>query len=52
MKDVLSDPIDCAMIEAINSIGHVMGILTIAEFVETEAIASKLREGFGFRSGI
>ncbi len=43
VKDMLSDPIDGAMVEAINTVGHVMGILTIAEFVETQAIAERLR---------
>jgi EAL domain-containing protein (putative c-di-GMP-specific phosphodiesterase class I) len=37
------DPIDRAMVEAINNIGHVMGIKTIAECVETEAVAEQLR---------
>lgn len=44
VRDVDSDPIDRAMVEAINNIGHVMGIKTIAEFVETQAIADVLRE--------
>ena len=34
VKDTLQDPIDCAMVEVINHIGHLMGIQTIAEFVE------------------
>ena len=43
VKDMLLDPIDCAMVEAINNIGHVMGIRTIAEFVENDQIQEKLR---------
>lgn len=42
VQDMLNDPIDRAMVESINSIGQLMGIETIAEFVETEAIASGL----------
>ena len=37
------DTIDHAMVEAINHIGHVMGIKTIAEFVESEAIFEQLK---------
>jgi EAL domain-containing protein (putative c-di-GMP-specific phosphodiesterase class I) len=40
---MVQNPIDLAMVEAINRIGHVMGIQTIAEFVEDEAILEKLR---------
>ncbi len=43
VKDMLRDPIDYAMVEAINHIGHVMGIKTIAEFVENDEILEKLR---------
>ncbi|MES2933653.1 MAG: EAL domain-containing protein [Pseudomonadota bacterium] len=52
VKDMIDDPIDCAMVEAINHIGHVMGILTIAEFVENDTVLSKLREiGIDFAQG-
>ncbi len=43
VKDMHNDPIDCAMVEAIHRIGHVMGIATIAEFVENDEILAKLR---------
>lgn len=43
VKDILTDATDLAMIEAINTVGHVMGIKTIAEFVENEAILDKIR---------
>jgi len=42
VRDILDDPIDAAMVNSINTIGHVMGLKTIAEFVENEAIAEKL----------
>ena len=44
VKDMTTDPIDSAMVEAINHIGHVMGKLTIAEFVENDEILERLRE--------
>jgi EAL domain-containing protein (putative c-di-GMP-specific phosphodiesterase class I) len=43
VKDMVQDPVDFAMVESINRIGHVMGIKTIAEFVENETILAKLR---------
>ncbi|WP_065760845.1 EAL domain-containing protein [Pseudomonas defluvii] len=44
VKDMLDDPINRAMVEVINHIGHVMGKRTIAEFVETPLIEQALRE--------
>lgn len=43
VRDLDNDPIDGAMVAAINQIGHVMGKKTIAEAVENEAILNKLR---------
>lgn len=43
VKDIVEDPTDLAMTEAINRVGQVMGIQTIAEFVENDAILDKLR---------
>ncbi len=52
IKDMVNDPVDLAMVESINHIGHVMGIQTIAEFVENEAILDKLREiGVNYAQG-
>jgi diguanylate cyclase (GGDEF)-like protein/PAS domain S-box-containing protein len=42
VKQIVDEPIDLAMVEAINHIGHVMGIQTIAEFVENETILEKV----------
>ncbi len=44
VKDMVDDPIDAAMVKSINEIGHVMGMQTIAEFVENDKIESMLRE--------
>lgn len=38
VKDLMSDPIDAAMVGGINEIGHVMGLKTIAEAVESDEI--------------
>jgi len=43
VQDILSDPIDHAMVESINHIGHVMQLKTIAESVENDAIFAKLK---------
>ncbi|GAB1544505.1 hypothetical protein NUACC21_71810 [Scytonema sp. NUACC21] len=43
IKNIVEEPIDTVMVEAINQIGHVMGIQTIAEFVENEDILTKLK---------
>ena len=43
VRDMLSDRVDFAMVEAINRIGHLMGIQTVAEFVEHDAILQSLK---------
>lgn len=43
VQNMANNPIDFAMVEAINRIGHVMGIKTIAEFVEDNATLEMLR---------
>ena len=44
VKDIADDPIDHAMVKSINEIGHVMGMQTVAEFVENDIIRDKLVE--------
>ena len=52
VKDMADDPIDRAMVEAINSVGHVMGKKTIAEFVDSDRVMIMLREmGVDFAQG-
>jgi len=42
VKDMVTDAIDLEMVKSINNIGHVMGMKTIAEFVENDEILNKL----------
>lgn len=44
VKDICSDPIDYSMVKAINEIGHVMGLKTIAEYVENAEILAALQQ--------
>jgi EAL domain-containing protein (putative c-di-GMP-specific phosphodiesterase class I) len=43
VRDIASNAIDCAMVEAIHRIGHQMGLKTVAEYVESEQIRAVLR---------
>jgi diguanylate cyclase (GGDEF)-like protein/PAS domain S-box-containing protein len=59
IQDINADPVDFAMVEAINQIGHVMGLHTIAESVENSAILHRLRalgvdyaQGFGVHAPV
>jgi len=52
VKDMLADRIDESMVEAINHIGHIMGLETIAECVEDPATLERLVEiGVGYAQG-
>jgi diguanylate cyclase (GGDEF)-like protein/PAS domain S-box-containing protein len=52
IRHIIDDPVDCAMVESINQLSHVVGIQTIAEFVETPAILARLREiGIDYAQG-
>ena len=44
VQDIDRDPINRAMVEAVNNIGHVMGMRTIAEFVSNSEIREILEE--------
>jgi EAL domain-containing protein (putative c-di-GMP-specific phosphodiesterase class I) len=43
IRDILSDPIDHAMVKSINKLGHLLGKETIAKFVETDELANELQ---------
>jgi diguanylate cyclase (GGDEF)-like protein/PAS domain S-box-containing protein len=52
VRDMIHDPVDAAMVEAIHRIGQVMGLRTIAEAVESDAVLTRLRElGVDFAQG-
>lgn len=52
IRDILHDPIDEEMVSSINNIGHVMGMKTVAEYVENEETAKKLiKMGFNYLQG-
>lgn len=44
VREMANDPVSFAMVDAIHHIGHVMGIQTIAEWVESAEILARLRE--------
>ncbi|MEP7013069.1 MAG: EAL domain-containing protein [Acidobacteriota bacterium] len=43
IQDIVTDPLDRAMVESINQVGHVMGLETIAESVGSLAAVNQLR---------
>ena len=52
VRDILSDPVDHAMVKSINELGQLLGEETIAEFVETLEIAEELRRiGVNYAQG-
>jgi len=52
VRGMLEDPIDRAVVESINQIGHELGMKTIAEFVETEEILEAVKEvGIDYAQG-
>lgn len=50
--NVSDNPVDRAMVDAVIRIGHVMGIKTVAEFVENESVLKGVKElGVGYAQG-
>jgi len=44
VKDISTNPINCALVKSINEIGHIMGKKTIAEYVEDDRAVELLGE--------
>ena len=52
VKDMVTDPLDRAMVESINQVGHVMGLRTVAEGVASVAVVERLKGiGVDFAQG-
>jgi EAL domain-containing protein (putative c-di-GMP-specific phosphodiesterase class I) len=52
IRNIAKDPADLGIVEAVNSIGHLLGFKTVAEFVENDAIMAKLRQvGIDYAQG-
>ncbi len=53
IEGMVEDPVDHAMVDAINQIGHVMGLITVAESVENFPILDRLRDlGVDYAQGV
>jgi EAL domain-containing protein (putative c-di-GMP-specific phosphodiesterase class I) len=57
VRDIVADEVDRAMVEAINRVGHVMHLQTIAEHVEGQAHLTAVKKlgvdfGQGFALGM
>jgi diguanylate cyclase (GGDEF)-like protein/PAS domain S-box-containing protein len=44
IRDIVTDPLDRAMVESINQVGHLMGIQTVAEEVTSGAVVEHLKK--------
>lgn len=44
VRNIVNDPVNRAVVEAANQIGHAMGMYTVAEFVENDEILGALRQ--------
>jgi diguanylate cyclase (GGDEF)-like protein/PAS domain S-box-containing protein len=43
VRNLLADPVDRAMVEAVNNIAHQMGLTTLAEYAETPEVVAELK---------
>jgi diguanylate cyclase (GGDEF)-like protein/PAS domain S-box-containing protein len=52
VTDLVNDPMDCAIVEAVNRIGHILGMETVAESVEDAATLARIGElGIDYAQG-
>lgn len=52
VRNIVNDPVDRAMADTINRVGHIMGLQTVGEFAESAAVISELRTlGVDFAQG-
>ncbi|MBV1913865.1 MAG: EAL domain-containing protein [Pseudomonadales bacterium] len=52
IKDVMSDHIDCMMVESINNMAHKMGLKTVAAHIESREVFEKVKSmGIDFGQG-
>jgi diguanylate cyclase (GGDEF)-like protein/PAS domain S-box-containing protein len=52
IRHIAQDPVDRSMVEAISKVGRALGIATVAEWVETDAVLEELRRiGVDFAQG-
>jgi len=52
ISQIATDPVDRSMVEAISKVGRALGIATVAEWVESEAVLDELKRiGVDFAQG-
>ena len=52
IRNIVHDPVDRAMADTINRVGHIMGLQTVGEYAETDSVIAELRNlGVDFAQG-
>ena len=52
VRNIVTDPVDRAMADTINRVGHIMGLQTVGEYAESDAVIDGLRAlGVDFAQG-